>query len=171
VAAVDRIAWFVNGVSRAALRLAVAAALAGAAIVAVVAWLQQPEDSGDAIGLVVLALVLAAPPGILLLFAAGIRELAALPDRARRMPADAQAHLGELTRIAGEASARPGWRTPWTLWRLRGAAQATRGLVSFALPLRVLAPGFLAATGFAALAAVTEILLAIVALVVAAIVA
>jgi hypothetical protein len=87
-----------------------------------------------------------AAPAIVLLFLAGVRELLELPERLRRMPQRGTEQLNELTRIAGEARAASWSRTPSLLWRLRGLVSSTRDLVGFALPLRVLAPPFLALT-------------------------
>lgn len=95
---------------------------------------------------IVLTVLLLAAPAIVLLFLAGVRELLELPERLRRMPQRGTEQLNELTRIAGEARAASWSRTPSLLWRLRGLVSSTRDLVGFALPLRVLAPPFLALT-------------------------
>ncbi len=95
---------------------------------------------------IVLAVMLLAPPAIVLLFAMGARELLELPERLRRMPQRGTEQMAELTRIAGETRAASWRRAPFLLWRLRGLSSSTRDLIGFALPLRVLAPPFLALT-------------------------
>jgi len=95
---------------------------------------------------IVLTVLLVAAPAIVLLFLAGVRELLELPERLRRMPQRGTEQMSELTRLAGEARAASWRRTPFLLWQLRGLASSTRDLVGFALPLRVLAPPFLALT-------------------------
>ncbi len=101
---------------------------------------------GFAAAEIVLTLLLLAAPAIVLLFLAGVRELLELPERLSRMPQRGTEQLSELTRMAGEARAASWRRAPLLLWRLRGLVSSTRDLVGFALPLRVLAPPFLALT-------------------------
>ena len=94
-------------------------------------------------------LVLLASPAVLLFFAAGLMQLLALPGRLRRMPDQGAAQIAELTRIAGDTRGSGFRRAPSLLWRLRGVVASTRGLIGFALPLRVLTPWFLGVTAFA----------------------
>ncbi len=94
----------------------------------------------------VITLVLAAAPAILLVFAAGLREVMRLPERLRRMPPQGTGRLAELTRIAGEARTAGFRRAPTLLWRLRGIVGSTRDVVGFAVPLRVFTPPFLGLT-------------------------
>ena len=134
---------FVHGVVRFLRALAFAAVLGVAAIASVLA--RDGVESLD----VVVTIVLLAPPAILLLFAAGLREVQRLPERLRRMPSQGSEQLTELKRIAGAARTGGFRRAPLLLWRLRGVVGSSRDLVGFALPLRVFTPGFL---GLAALA-------------------
>ena len=94
----------------------------------------------------IITALLAAAPVILIVFAAGLREVARLPERLRRMPHQGSEQLAELSRIAGEARAAGFRRAPSLLWRLRGVVGSTRDLVGFALPLRIFTPQFLALT-------------------------
>lgn len=126
-------------------RLALAGALGAAAIAA------HLLDDGVTAGDVVATLLLLVPAGIVLLLAQGVRELIALPERIRRMPAEGQQRVAELGRIAGAARSTRLRGTPLLLWRLRGAVGSLRGVAGLALPLRVFAPGFLALAAFAGL--------------------
>ena len=131
---------FVGGVVRFARRLAFVGVLAVAAIASVLAR----GDFSVADGVITAILLVA--PVILLLFAAGLREVMKLPERLRRMPHQGSEQLSELTRIAGEARSAGFRRAPSILWRLRGVVGSTRDLVGFAVPLRVFTPQFLALT-------------------------
>lgn len=95
---------------------------------------------------IVVAVLLLVPPATVLLFLAGVRELLELPERLRRLPRRGTEQMAELTRLAGEARSASWRRTPFLLFRLRGLVSSTRDVVGFALPLRVLAPPFLALT-------------------------
>lgn len=130
----------VRGLVR-SLGVLVLAALAGIGVLAILL-----ARDGFSAAETVLTLLLLAAPAIVLLFLAGVRELLQLPERLRRMPQRGTEQMSELTRLAGEARAASWRRTPFLLWQLRGLASSTRDLVGFALPLRVLAPPFLALT-------------------------
>jgi hypothetical protein len=99
---------------------------------------------------IVVTLLLLGPPAVLLFFAAGLNELARLPERVRRLPGQGAENLAELQVLAGEMRDARVRRAPSVLWRLRRVVGSSRDLVGFALPLRVFTPGFL---GFTALAA------------------
>src|SRR5262245_54890260 len=71
-------------------------AVAGAVASAILTLLLARD--GIAAEDVVLAPLLFVPPAILLVFAAGVGQVLALPERLRRAPAEGQEHLGELTR-------------------------------------------------------------------------
>lgn len=136
-------------------------ALVGAAAVALIAallWSDDGFDGEDA----VLTLLLLAPPAILFFFAQGLGELAALPERLRRMPGEGGERLAELTRVAGRARETRLVGLPLLLWRLRGTFGSVRDVAGIALPLRVLTPGFL---GLAAISALLCVLLASVAVI------
>jgi hypothetical protein len=135
---------FVRAVARFVTRLAFVALLGVAAIAAVLARGEFSLADG------VITAILAIPPAILLVFAAGLRELSRLPERLRRMPRQGSEQLAELTRLAGEARRAGFRRAPSLLWRLRGVVGSTRDLVGFAVPLRVFTPPFLGLTFVAA---------------------
>jgi hypothetical protein len=135
---------FVRAVVRFVTRLAFVALLGVAAIAAVLARGEFSLADG------VITAILAIPPAILLVFAAGLRELSRLPERLRRMPRQGSEQLAELTRLAGEARRAGFRRAPSLLWRLRGVVGSTRDLVGFAVPLRVFTPPFLGLTFAAA---------------------
>lgn len=117
------------------------AAVAGVGMLA----LALARDGLEALDVVV-ALVLLAAPAIVLLFAVGVRELVELPERLLRMPQRGAEHVDELTRIAAAARTGTWRRAPSLLWRLRGVVGSARGIAGITLPLRVLAPPFLALT-------------------------
>lgn len=152
-----------GAVVRFILRLALVALLGITAIAAVLARAGFSALDG------VFVLILVVAPAILLLFAAGLREIARLPERLRRMPRQGADQLAELTRIAGEARTSRYRRAPFLLWRLRGAIGSTRDLVGFALPFRVFTPPFLALTLLAAAVSVLLVLAGLVALIVLAV--
>ena len=93
------------------------------AVVVLVVLLQRDGFTGDEAVLTILFLV---PPAILLFFAQGVQALLSLPDRLRRMPADGEARLAELTRVAGQTTAARTRALPLLLWRLRGAFGSVR---------------------------------------------
>jgi hypothetical protein len=103
-----------RGFVRVVRRLAAAGAAGAAAIGFVLArgGLSGPEA--------ILVAFLLAPPAILLLFAQGVAELAALPDRLRRIPGEGQEQLAELSRLARQARTTRARGVPLVLWRLRG---------------------------------------------------
>jgi hypothetical protein len=140
VSGLEGLLRFVGAVVRFVTRLAFVALLGVAAIAGVLARGEFSLADG------VITAILAIPPAILLVFAAGLRELARLPERLRRMPREGSEQLAELTRLAGEARRAGFRRAPSLLWRLRGVVGSTRDLVGFAVPLRVFTPPFLALT-------------------------
>jgi hypothetical protein len=137
---VDGLIRFVSAVVRFVRRLSFVGILAVAAIAAVLARGAFSLADG------VITAILLIAPAILLVFAAGLREVMRLPERLRRMPRQGSEQLAELTRIAGEARGAGFRRAPSLLWRLRGLVGSTRDLVGFAVPLRVFTPQFLGLT-------------------------
>ena len=137
------------GVLRGIVHLVRRLALAGALGAALVAAL--PARSGVSVPEGIVVALLLVPSAILVFFAQGLAELIALPERLRRLPGEGDQRLRELTRIAGEARTTRVTGIPILLWRLRGALGSFRDLAGVALPLRVLAPPFLALTAIAAL--------------------
>jgi hypothetical protein len=141
------------------------ALLAGAAVVVLVVDLYSDGVSGLD---VVVALVLVAPPVILWLLWAALRELAEVPDRLRRLPDTARERKVDVDRLAAELR-EPGRRLirlPRTLWRLRVLAGAARDLATPHAPLLpFFSVTFLTWSAIAAGAAVVEIGLALIVLV------
>ncbi len=153
----------VRNIVRAVRRLAFAAVVG----VVLIALLVAREDGFDAVDAVV-TLLLLAPPAILLVFTRGVLELVSLPGRLQRIPGEGQERLAELARLGGEArTARPR-NAPFLLWRLRGSIGSLRDVAGVALPFRVLTPGFLGLTAFAALACVVLVGIGLIALIVLA---
>jgi hypothetical protein len=106
------------------------------------------RDGVDAADVVV-AVVLLAAPAVVLVFAAGIRQLVGLPERVLRMPQRGAEHVEEVARLAADAHNARLRRAPLLAWRLRNLVGATRDLVGIAVPLRIFAPPFLWLTFFA----------------------
>ena len=132
-------------------RVAIVGAAGAAAVL--VHFFDDTITAGD----VVIAAVLLAPAAVVLLFAQGLREVAELPARLRRMPGEGQERLAELTRIAGQARSTRARAMPLLLWRLRGSVGSVRDLAGIAFPLRVFTPWFL---GLAAIGALLCLVLA-----------
>jgi hypothetical protein len=143
------------------------ALLSGAAVVVLVVDLYSDGVSGLD---VIVALVLIAPPVVLWLLWAALRELAELPDRLKRLPETARERKVDVDRLAAELR-EPGRRLirlPRTLWRLRVLVGAARDLATPHAPLLpFLSVTFLSWSAIAAGAAVAEIVLALVVLVAA----
>ena len=162
----ERAVRFLRGLGRATIRFAIVAAIAGAvAWVALFRALADDEATGV---LVVTAILVVTPPAILLLFAFALRALRMIPQRLREAPGTLRERAGEIRRNAGEiGSARPGMlaklRPLARLWR---TVSSSRELVDEIAPAALLlSPWMLAAAGTSAVAAVVEILVGVVALV------
>jgi hypothetical protein len=116
---------------------------------------------------VVIAIAAFAPPIVLWVLWAALRELAELPERLRRLPETARERQEDLRRLSEELRT-PGRRlirVPLTLWRLRDAADLVR---PYAPLLPFLSVPFLTWSALAAVAALVEITVALVLLVAAA---
>jgi hypothetical protein len=150
----------VRNIVRAVRRLAFAA-VAAVFPIAVLLWREDGFDGADA----VLTLLLLTPAAIVLFFARGVLELVSLPGRLQRVPGEGQKRLSELARVAGEARTMRPRNAPFLLWRLRGSIGSLRGVAGIALPFRVLTPGFLGLTAFAALACVVLVGIGLIALI------
>jgi hypothetical protein len=129
-------------------RLAAAGALGAAAIAAVLA--REGLTSGEW----VLVVFLLAPAVIVLLFAQAVAAVAALPERLRRAPGEGGERVGELSRLAGDASTARLRNVPGLLWRFRSSVGGVRSLAGVALPFRVFTPGFVGLAAVAAFACV-----------------
>ena len=158
-----RVLWIVESILRGLTILGIAAAVAVA--VAGLAWLvdRPPADGNEWIARVVILGALLAPPVVLLLFVAGLRDLRALPERARALPADARLRALEAHDQARRASQPRGiLGAIVALFRLGRLVLGSREALSpFGAVAIVLRPAMLIAAVFAALAAVLEVPLAL----------
>jgi hypothetical protein len=147
-----------------------AIAAAAAVLVVWLAWVAEtPPSSTDAwLERCVVLAVLLAPSAVLLLFVAGLRDLATLPERTRAMPADLRARARDLHDRARRPS-RHGriLGVIVALFRLGRVVLGSREVLSpYAAVTIVLRPAILVAAISAALAAATEIAAAAIALLV-----
>ena len=146
---------------------------AGAVAVAWLAWILDtpPADGSEWGARVVILVALLAPPVVLLLFVAGLRDLRYLPDRTRALPADVSArarHLRDRGRGAAQATGIMGAIV--ALFRLGREVLASRDALSpFGAIAIVLRPAILLAAVFAMLAAVLEVPAALVSLLILAV--
>jgi hypothetical protein len=167
VQAVDRISSFLARFSRRVAILAIAALVGGAAIgVAVVS--EVPADNRLAVALV-LGIVLAIPPVLLGMFAIAVRALTHLPERIRESPEVLRAHADEFAqraRAVGEARSGGRLRTLAAVVRLVRTAGSSREMLSSIVPgVVLLNPARLFGTALAAVGALVEVVLGVVALV------
>ena len=146
-------------------------ALALAASAAALVIVASLYADGLSAGKVLAALLAVAPPVLLWLLWAALRELAELPDRLRRLPETARDRRVDLERLAADLR-EPGrrlLRLPRTLWRLRVLGGAAHDLVRPHTPLLpFLSVPFLTVSALAAVAALAEIGIALLLLIAAA---
>jgi hypothetical protein len=139
--------------------LAIVAAACGAT--AWVAWLidSPPAEADDWIPRIIVLAVALAPPAILFLFLAGLRELLELPDRVRALPADVRARAAELReRSRGTAEPRGFLGALLALFRLGRLVLGSREVLTpYAALSAALRPAILFAALLAAVAASVEI--------------
>ena len=170
-AALRRVLWIAASVLRGLTILGLVAA--GAVAVAWLAWILDtpPADGSEWGARVVILVALLAPPVVLLLFVAGLRDLRYLPDRTRALPADVSArarHLRDRGRGAAQATGIMGAIV--ALFRLGREVLASRDALSpFGAIAIVLRPAILLAAVFAMLAAVLEVPAALVSLLILAV--
>ena len=126
------------------------------------------RDGVDAPDVVVALLCLAAPV-IVLVFAAGIRQLLRTPERLLRLPQRGAEHAADLARLAAGARGAGLRRAPLLAWRLRNLVGATRDLVGIALPLRIFAPPFLWLAFFAIVVSCILVVVGLISLIVLAV--
>jgi hypothetical protein len=140
-------------------RLAIVAAVCGAA--AWIAWLIEspPAEADEWIPRIVVLAVALAPPGILFLFLAGLQELLELPERARALPADVRARAADLRRRSrGSAEPRGLLGALVALFRLGRLVLGSRDVLTpYAAVSAALRPAILFAALLAAIAAIVEI--------------
>lgn len=153
------------------------ALVAGVAALIIAAFLFRngaPDDGNGWAVAIVGTLLAAAPPVILFVFSAALRALSELPARIRELPASGREHASAFARLAGEAREARGRRglvrLPVLLWRLAKLSDETRGLLTPYAPVLPLASvPFLVLTGAATFAAMLEIWVALVLLIVLAV--
>jgi hypothetical protein len=158
-AAMRRVLWMAASVLRGLTILAVAAA--ASVVVAGLAWLADapPRNVSDWGAHLVIIVALLAPPAVLLLFVAGLRDLRQLPDRTRALPGDVSARARDLRdRARGVSRSNGILGAIVALVRLSREVLSSRDALSpLGAAAIVLRPAMLLAALFAALAAVLEI--------------
>ena len=141
---------------------------AAATSVAWLAWVARtpPPDVDEWIVRIVVLAILLAPAAVLLLFVAGLRDLGRLPERTRALPADVRDLARELLKRSRSSRQRRGVvGVVVALFRLGRVVLGSREALSPYTPVTIaLRPAILVAAFFAALAAVTQIPAAAVAL-------
>jgi hypothetical protein len=139
---------------------------AGAAAVIVLYVFRNgvPDGGEERVEAVVAVVLVALPPLVLGAFWLAVREVAELPDRLRALPETSRSQAWELGDIASEARGRGGWlRFPRLLWRFGFlAASARETLTPWAPLLPLLSVPFLLATAAASVAAMLEMVIAVV---------
>jgi hypothetical protein len=146
--------------------LAKVAAASGA--IAWIAWLidAPPAEADEWVPRIVVLAIALAPPAILFLFLAGLRELLELPDRARALPTEARARAVELReRSRSTAEPRGLLGALVALFRLGRLVLGSREMLTpYAAVTAALRPAIVFAALLAAVAAVVEIPVAAIAL-------
>ena len=166
----QRAVGLVSSLRRLSLRLAMFALVAGTLVwLALLRLLAGSDDT--ALTLAVSGVAILLPAAVLVLFAIALAALRELPERIREAPAAVRQRATEIRRRAGEARERRGLfgaiRSVVGLWRSVAAVrELADGLGAAAL---LVTPWMLVATGFAAAAALLEIVLVPIALVVLAV--
>ena len=151
----------VRGLVRKLRRLSIASAVA----VAPIALLFSRDDGFSELE-IVFSLALVGPALFLFFFTHGILEIVSLPDRLRRVPGEGQERLTELTRVGDDARTARVRSTPFLLWRLRRSIGSVRDVAGFALPLRLLTPGYLGLAAGSALACLVIVFAGLICLIV-----
>lgn len=162
VSTLERAKPFLGRMVRSALRLAGLALVAGAAV-----WwgIARALPSGEArLPLLTLtAVLLLAPPAVLLLFVLAVRALVALPDRLRAVPGEVRERLTEIGRHAGALTAIDRgsvWARLRSLFRVPWSIASSREVIEVLGPWAVLiSPWMLPAAIVASVASLIEILL------------
>jgi hypothetical protein len=135
--------------------LALVGLAAGIAILLLVLARWTPNETRAWAGLFILALLVAAPPTVLLMFSFALGEVADLPEKLRRYPGTTRDQFEELRAIAYQAQARerPAWRRlPGSAWRLASLVRSARDLLTpHATLLPLVSVPFLVATAVSAL--------------------
>ena len=158
-AALRRVLDITARVVRGLTRLAIVAAVCGA--VAWIAWLidSPPSEADEWIPRIVFLGVALAPPAILFLFLAGLRQLLEIPDRARALPADVRTQAAELREGARGGAERRGFVGALvSLLRLGRIVLGSREVLTpYTAVTAALRPAIFFAALLAAVAAIVEI--------------
>ena len=137
--------------------LTLTAVLAGG-VLWIVLWMPESLRPGALVGAGLGLIVLLAPAAVLGLFYAGLRDLAALPDRLSAgvsQPMDASAESYRAATDPSDSWSGWGRRLLRRIWALRSLFGEHRALlVRYGMMLRLLTPGFLLLVVGAALATV-----------------
>jgi hypothetical protein len=144
------------------LKLALAAAVAAAVILYIAVRDGFPSGGKAVLATIAIAAALA-PPVLLVALWLALGELVQLPERVRNLPFEGRKHGEQLRRLVDEARAVRGrhLQVPRVLWRLtRLASSARETLTPYAPLLPFLSVPFLGAVVLAAVAAVVELLVA-----------
>ena len=144
------------------------AALAAAATVVIVLAmvLSGPVGWVQWLAVLVLAGLLALPSVVLWTFAKALDEVVALPQRLRENPDVMKAHAGEVAELVRESHARSRHRRwliglPGDLWKGgKLLLQAHRDVPEYGHAIRLISVPYLIATGLAAVAALMEMFMA-----------
>jgi hypothetical protein len=168
----ERLVTLAAGAARATRTYATVAALA-ALVIGAFLFRDGLPDSADAWALTLVALAAAvAPPVVLFVLSEALRALSQLPRRIREMPSAARKQAAELERIVDEAGRARGFgllRVPVIVWRLLTLPAAAREVITpYAPVLPLVSPPFLLASAVAAAAALVELAVAFILLVVLA---
>ena len=160
----DRVVPPAAAASRAFRRYALVAAVAAVVIVVFLLQRDTPDSGAEWLGALVATALLAAPPVVLFLFSEALRALAELPDRLRALPGTGREHADELGRLAGKARNARGrglLGLPLVAWRATRLTASSRELLLPHAPLLPLvSPPFLLLTLAATVAALAEIAVA-----------
>jgi hypothetical protein len=160
ISTLERAKPFLGRLARSALRLAGLALVAGA----VVWWgIARALPSGGLPLLGLAAVLLLAPPAILVLFVLAVRALVALPDRLRAVPGAVRERLTEIGRHAGALTAIDRgsvWARLRSLFRVTWSIASSREVIEVLGPSAALiSPWMLPAAVVASVASLIEILL------------
>ena len=165
ISALERAGAALRSIARLAARLAFGALVAGA-VVWWALWAGFESGPDRQTMLIVAAVVLAAPPAVLLYTAWALRQLTEIPTRLREAPATIRGRVEEVRRRAAQASEakeRGAFRRGLALVRLWRAVSAFREEAGALSPL-VVGSGALVAGIVAAGFATVELLAGVVAL-------
>jgi hypothetical protein len=166
-AVLRRILDVASGILRGLSLLAITAAVA--VIGAWLAWILQDTPSAGStwLGRCIMLAIALVPTGVLLLFVSGIRQLRELPERVRDLPADLRVQAADLRATSRRREPKGILGLLRSLFRLGRIVFGSRDLLSpYAAIAAALRPAILVAALFAALAAVVEIPVALITLVV-----